>query len=80
MYSLSLPQRLDRQWYGSDEGYDESNNPFAAVPAEYAAKKERDLATQKAKRMSAQQRQINKVDILSLHQGGVSQRIFFNDK
>ncbi|XP_030831282.1 pre-mRNA-splicing factor ATP-dependent RNA helicase PRP16 [Strongylocentrotus purpuratus] len=53
-------KRLDRQWYGSDEGYDESNNPFAAVPAEYAAKKERDLATQKAKRMSAQQRQINK--------------------
>lgn len=22
-------KRLDREWYGMDEGYDESNNPFA---------------------------------------------------
>ena len=22
-------KRLDREWYGLDEGYDESNNPFS---------------------------------------------------
>lgn len=76
-------KRLDRQWYGSDEGYDDTNNPFAAVPAEYAAKKERDLATQKAKRMSAQQRQINvdneKWETNRMLTSGVVQRIEYED-
>lgn len=28
-------KRLDREWYGLDEGYDETNNPFSGVSAEY---------------------------------------------
>ncbi|XP_041455370.1 pre-mRNA-splicing factor ATP-dependent RNA helicase PRP16-like [Lytechinus variegatus] len=76
-------KKIDRQWYGSDEGYDESNNPFAAVPVEYAEKKERDLATQKAKRISAQQRQINKDndkwETNRLLTSGVVQQIEYED-
>lgn len=53
-------KRIDRQWYGSDEGYDEMNNPFSAIPEEYTQKKEKELQTKAVKRMSAQQRQINK--------------------
>lgn len=53
--------RLDRQWYNLDEGVDETNNPFSDVSESYAKKKEQQLAQSKKKRMSAQQRQINKV-------------------
>ena len=28
-------KRLDREWYGLDEGYDDTNNPFSGVSAEY---------------------------------------------
>ena len=28
-------KRLDREWYGLDEGYDETNNPFSGVSSEY---------------------------------------------
>lgn len=42
-----------------DEGYSEENNPFANVSQEYTEKKEEQLE-QRKKRMSAQQRQINK--------------------
>ncbi|XP_071503561.1 pre-mRNA-splicing factor ATP-dependent RNA helicase PRP16-like [Diadema antillarum] len=77
-------KRLDRQWYGSDEGYDDTNNPFASVPAEYAAKKEKDLATQKAKRMSAQQRQINvdneKWETNRMLTSGVVQKIQYDEE
>lgn len=52
--------RLDRQWYNLDEGVDETNNPFSDVSESYAKKKEQQLAQSKKKRMSAQQRQINK--------------------
>lgn len=55
--------RLDRQWYNLDEGVDETNNPFSDVSESYAKKKEQQLAQNKKKRMSAQQRQINKVCI-----------------
>ena len=54
-------QRLDRAWYDYDGGYDETNNPFANLPEEYTKKKEEQLAKHAKKRMSAQQRQINKV-------------------
>ncbi len=55
-------KRLDREWYGLDEGYDETNNPFASTSEEYTRKKEAQLAKLKGKKkMSAQQRQINKV-------------------
>lgn len=54
-------KRLDRAWYDYDGGYDETNNPFANVTEEYTKKKEEQLAKNTVKRMSAQQRQINKV-------------------
>lgn len=28
-------KRLDREWYGLDEGYDETHNPFSGVSIEY---------------------------------------------
>lgn len=53
-------KRLDRAWYDMDSGYDESQNPFADVSEEYTKKKEENMAKKAVKRMSAQQRQINK--------------------
>lgn len=47
-----------------DSGYDESQNPFADVSEEYMKKKEENMAKKAVKRMSAQQRQINKVTYL----------------
>ncbi|XP_054286670.1 pre-mRNA-splicing factor ATP-dependent RNA helicase PRP16 [Macrosteles quadrilineatus] len=52
--------RLDREWYALDDGADTANNPFSNVSEEYARKKEQQLEQRKKKRMSAQQRQINK--------------------
>ena len=57
-------QKLDRAWYDFDGGYDETNNPFADIPEEYTKKKEEQMAKHAVKRMSAQQRQINKVHSL----------------
>lgn len=54
-------QRLDRAWYDMDSGYDETQNPFADVSEEYTKRKEETMAKKAVKRMSAQQRQINKV-------------------
>lgn len=53
-------QRLDREWYSIDEGYDEVHNPFSTIPEEYTKKKEEALEQRKIKKVSAQQRQINK--------------------
>ncbi|XP_056646723.1 pre-mRNA-splicing factor ATP-dependent RNA helicase PRP16 [Diorhabda sublineata] len=53
-------RRLDREWYNMDEGYDNENNPFSSVSDEYTRKKEEQLEQRKKKRLSAQQRQINK--------------------
>lgn len=53
-------KRLDRAWYDMDSGYDETQNPFADVSEEYTKKKEENMAKKAVKRMSAQQRQINK--------------------
>ena len=53
-------KRLDRQWYGMDEGYDENQNPFTGHE-DYIKKKEAELELKKKKRISAQQRQINRV-------------------
>lgn len=52
-------RRLDREWYNIDEGYDEDNNPFSSS-SEYLKKKEEQLEQKRTKRVSAQQRQINK--------------------
>ncbi len=53
-------KRLDREWYGLDEGYDETNNPFAGVSAEYTRKKEEEAEAKKVKRMTAKQAQRHK--------------------
>ncbi len=54
-------KRLDRAWYDYDGGHDDTNNPFANLPEEYTKKKEEQLAKTTVKRMSAHQRQHNKV-------------------
>ena len=48
-----------------DSGYDETKNPFANVSEEYTKTKEENLIKKATKRMSAQQRQINKVSHLN---------------
>lgn len=52
--------RLDREWYNMDEGYDDENNPFSGASADYLKKREEQIQLKKKKRISAQQRQINK--------------------
>lgn len=52
--------RLDREWYNMDEGFDDENNPFASTNSDYFKKREEQLEQKKTKRISAQQRQINK--------------------
>ena len=52
--------RLDREWYNMDEGYDDENNPFTGANADYLKKREEQIEMKKRKRISAQQRQINK--------------------
>ncbi|CAD7090916.1 unnamed protein product [Hermetia illucens] len=53
-------RRIDREWYNLDEGYDDENNPFNGPSAEYFRKREEQLEQKRTKRISAQQRQINK--------------------
>ncbi|XP_053948845.1 pre-mRNA-splicing factor ATP-dependent RNA helicase PRP16-like [Anastrepha ludens] len=53
-------RRLDREWYNIDEGYDDENNPFYGANAEYFRKREEIIEQKRTKRISAQQRQINK--------------------
>ncbi|XP_036342248.1 pre-mRNA-splicing factor ATP-dependent RNA helicase PRP16-like [Rhagoletis pomonella] len=53
-------RRLDREWYNIDEGYDDENNPFTGANAEYFKKREEIIEQKRTKRISAQQRQINK--------------------
>ena len=48
-----------------DSGYNETHNPFADVSEEYTKKKEENMAKKAVKRISAQQRQINKVNAKS---------------
>lgn len=47
-----------------DSGQDETHNPFADVSEEYIQQKEEALSKKQVKRISAQQRQINKVNIV----------------
>lgn len=54
---------MDRAWYGNDEGYDETNNPFADMSEEYTKMKEEQLVKKSVKRISAQQRQFNQVSV-----------------
>lgn len=48
---------MDREWYALDDG---ENHAFADVSEEYTRKKEMELEAKRQKRLSAQQRQINK--------------------
>ncbi|XP_012275192.1 pre-mRNA-splicing factor ATP-dependent RNA helicase PRP16 [Orussus abietinus] len=50
-------QRLDREWYALGDG---ENRPFSDVSEEYTKKKEMELEARRERRVSAQQRQINK--------------------
>lgn len=75
--------RLDREWYNMDEGYDDENNPFAGASADYLKKREEQIELKKRKRISAQQRQINKDNELweknRMITSGVVQKINFNE-
>ena len=53
-------KRLDREWYGLDEGYDEAHNPFSGISAEYTRKKEEQMEAKKVKRLTAKQAQRHK--------------------
>lgn len=46
-----------------DSGQDETHNPFANVSETYVKQKEEALSKKQIKRISAQQRQINKVQL-----------------
>ena len=61
-------KRLDREWYGMDEGYDDDHNPFSGMSEEYKKKKEEELEKKKKQRMTARQRQINRVRVIHVLQ------------
>nr|CAH8854162.1 unnamed protein product [Trichobilharzia regenti] len=78
-------ERLDRNWYQMDDGYDNENNPFADIPEEYAAKKERQLAERKKRhkqRLTAKAVQVHKDNQAWEHnrmlRSGVVQRVDFD--
>ena len=50
-------KRLDREWYGLDEGYDETHNPFSGISEEYTKKKEEQMEAKQKRRMTAKQAQ-----------------------
>ena len=54
-------RRLDRDWYGMDQGYDESSNPFSGTSEQYTRRKEEEMEKKRMKRISARQRQKNEV-------------------
>ena len=53
-------KRLDREWYGLDDGYDEAHNPFSGISEEYTKKKEEQMEAKQKRRMTAKQAQKNK--------------------
>ncbi|XP_063846008.1 pre-mRNA-splicing factor ATP-dependent RNA helicase PRP16-like [Scylla paramamosain] len=75
-------RRLDRQWYALDQGYDDTNNPFADVSAEYERKKTEKVEKSKRK-MSAKQRQVHKDNELwetnRMLTSGVVQKVDYDD-
>ena len=52
-------KRLDREWYGLDEGYDDAHNPFSSISAEYTKKKEEQMEAKRKPRITAKQAQKN---------------------
>ena len=54
-------KRLDREWYGMDEGYDDEHNPFSGMSSEYTKRKEEEVEKKKKKKMTARQAQHQRV-------------------
>ena len=52
-------KRLDRAWYGMDEGYDDNQNPFAGVSEEYEKKKTQEATKTFQRKVSAWRQQKN---------------------
>uniref|UniRef100_A0A8W8KG70 Helicase ATP-binding domain-containing protein n=1 Tax=Magallana gigas TaxID=29159 RepID=A0A8W8KG70_MAGGI len=50
-------KRLDREWYGLDEGYDDDHNPFSGMSTDYTKRKEEEVEKKKKKKMTARQAQ-----------------------
>jgi len=48
-------KRLDREWYGMDEGQDERHNAFSNVSEEYTKLKEEQMEMKRVKHMTAKQ-------------------------
>uniref|UniRef100_A0A915K2P7 Uncharacterized protein n=1 Tax=Romanomermis culicivorax TaxID=13658 RepID=A0A915K2P7_ROMCU len=71
-------KRLDREWYSTEEGYDDDHNPFVSVSEEFTKKKEKQLEERKTKRLTARQMQIKKDNEMwennRLERSGVTQR------
>lgn len=59
-------KRLDREWYGMDEGYDDEHNPFSGMSSEYTKRKEEEVEKKKKKKMTARQAQHQRVRIVEL--------------
>ncbi|VDP79499.1 unnamed protein product [Echinostoma caproni] len=79
-------ERIDRNWYQMDDGYDGDNNPFADIPEEYAAKKERQLAERRKRnkhRLTARAVQVHKDNQAWEHnrmiRSGVVQRLDYDE-
>ncbi|XP_055354358.1 pre-mRNA-splicing factor ATP-dependent RNA helicase PRP16-like [Paramacrobiotus metropolitanus] len=53
-------KQLDRDWYDMEEGYDNEHGAFAHVSEEYTRKREEQMEEKRQKKLSAQQRQINR--------------------
>lgn len=56
-------KRLDREWYGLDEGYDDDHNPFSGMSSDYTKRKEEEVEKKKKKKMTARQAQHQRVSI-----------------
>ena len=48
-------KRLDREWYGMDEGQDEYHNAFSNVSEEYTKRKEAQMEVKRVKHLTAKQ-------------------------
>jgi len=52
---ISEEKRLDREWYGLDEGQDEYHNAFSNVSEEYTKRKEAQMEFKRVKHLTAKQ-------------------------
>jgi hypothetical protein len=61
LFTICSLKRLDREWYGIDDGYDESNNSFAGMSEEFLARKNEKLQQKWKRKVSFHQQQRNRV-------------------